>query len=148
MRGRRYGLLTDYVISLAEGLAATGRDEEALDTIDQAIARVERNRNLVSRPELLRVKAEILISAKNPDLLQAEHLLREAFDLASAQSCLGWELRIATSLAKLLVLQGRLNEARAALAPVFGRFSEGFDRQDLKTASELLSALSLPHPNS
>jgi predicted ATPase/DNA-binding winged helix-turn-helix (wHTH) protein len=148
MRGHRYGLLTDYIISLAEGLAATGRYEEALDTIDQAIARVEHNRNLVSRPELLRVKSEILISAKNPDLLQAEHLLREAFDLASTQSCLGWELRIATSLAKLWLLQGRRDEARAALAPALGRFSEGFDRHDFKAASELLSALSSPHPNS
>jgi hypothetical protein len=67
-------------------------------------------------PELLRVKAEILISAKNPDLVQAEHLLREALDLASLQSCLGWELRIATSLAKLWVLQGRHDEARAVRA--------------------------------
>jgi predicted ATPase/DNA-binding winged helix-turn-helix (wHTH) protein len=148
MRGRRYGLLTDYIISLAEGLAATGRDEEALDTIDQAIARVEHNRNLASRPELLRAKAEILISAKNPDLVQAEHLLREALDLASLQSCLGWELRIATSLAKLWVLQGRHDEARAVLALVFGRFSEGFDRHDLKAASELLSELNSSHPNS
>jgi tetratricopeptide (TPR) repeat protein len=148
MRGSRYGLLTDYVISLAEGLAATGRDDEALDTIDQAIARVEHNRNLVSRPELLRVKAEILISAKNPDLLQAEHLLSEALDLASVQSCLGWELRIATSLAKLWVMQGRHDEARAVLAPVFGRFGEGFDRHDLKAACELLSELNSPYPNS
>ena len=148
MRDRRYGLLTDYIISLAEGLAATGRDEEALDTIDQAIARVEHNGNLVSWPELLRVKAEILISAKNPDFVQAERLLREALDSASLQSCLGWELRIATSLAKLWVLLGRQDEARAVLAPVSGRFSEGFDRHDFKAASELLNELNSPHLNS
>ena len=57
-----------------------------------------------------------------------------ALDLARRQSCVAWELRIATSVAKLRILQARPIEARELLAPVFARFEEGFERRDLKVA--------------
>jgi predicted ATPase len=82
--------------------------------------------------------------AKKPDVASAEYLLKEALDRARHQSSLAWELRIATSLAKLWVAQDRHHEAREVLAPVFARFSEGFDRHDLRVAKELLDKLNSP----
>jgi predicted ATPase/DNA-binding winged helix-turn-helix (wHTH) protein len=140
-RNHRYGLPTDYTISLASTLAARGQEEEALDTINQAIVLAENSGNLLSLPELLRVKAEILMSAKKPDSASAEHLLRQALDRARRQSSLAWELRIATSLAKLWAPQDRHHEAHKMLAPAFARFDEGFDRHDLRVAKEMLDKL-------
>jgi predicted ATPase/DNA-binding winged helix-turn-helix (wHTH) protein len=136
-----YGFPTDYTISLATSLALRGQKGEALGTISEAIAVAERSGNLISLAELLRAKAEILISAKTPDVTSAEQLLKDALDRARRQSSLAWELRIASSLAKLWVAQDRLEEAREVLAPVFGRFDEGFDRPDLTRAKELLDKL-------
>ena len=63
--------------------------------------------------------------------------------LASArrQSALAWELRTATTLARLRVAQGRGAEARQLLSPVYGRFTEGFASSDLKAAKQLLDGL-------
>jgi predicted ATPase len=141
-RSHHYELPTDYSISLAMCLARREQDDEALSTIDQAIAEAERRQNLINSTELLRVKADILMSAKQPDLIAAESLLSDALDRARRQFALGWELRVATSLARLRMALGRHHEARDVLAPVYGRFREGFDRPDLKQASELLNRLS------
>jgi predicted ATPase len=67
--------------------------------------------------------------------------LRKALEVAGLQSAKGWELRAATSLARLLRDQGKRDEARALLAPVYGWFTEGFDTLDLKQAKVLLDAL-------
>ncbi|WP_407178660.1 ATP-binding protein [Bradyrhizobium sp. STM 3562] len=147
MRNHRYGPLTDFRIQLAEGLAAVGKTQEALDTIDQAIAHDRPGKYLFNMPEMLRVKAEVLIAANGARRAQAESCLKESLDLARHQSALAWELRTATSLAKLWMTQGRYNEAREILAPVYVRFSEGFGRRDLKAASQLLEQLASLQPN-
>jgi predicted ATPase len=69
----------------------------------------------------------------------AEHLFRQALD--GAQATLAWELRAATSLARLLRNQGRPNQATACLQPVYNHFTEGFDTADLITAKRLLDEL-------
>ncbi|HUB43968.1 MAG TPA: hypothetical protein VMB73_03195, partial [Acetobacteraceae bacterium] len=68
----------------------------------------------------------------------AEERFRQALDRARQQGALSWELRAATSLARLLRDQGRSADAKALLQPVYDRFSEGFQTADLKTARELL----------
>ena len=92
-------------------------------------------------PELLRIKADILVSAQPPDPVRAEGFLIQSLGMARQQSALAWELRTATSLARLWLTQGRFGEARDVLAPAFDRFTEGFDSPGLKTAKKLLDEL-------
>ena len=60
---------------------------------------------------------------------------------AREQGTRGYELRAATSLARLWREQGRRAEARDLLAPLYGWFTEGFDTTDLKEAKALLDEL-------
>ena len=73
----------------------------------------------------------------------AEADFREAIALAQKMSAKSWELRAATSLARLLRDTGRLDEARAMLAEIYNWFTEGFDTADLKEAKALLEELSV-----
>jgi predicted ATPase/DNA-binding winged helix-turn-helix (wHTH) protein len=141
LRAHRYGLQTAFSSALAEGLSMTGRGDEALNTIDEAIALVEHNEDLFGMPELLRIKADILVSAQPADPVRAERLLIQSLEMARQQSALAWELRTATSLARLRLTQGRFGEARDVLAPAYDRFTEGFDSPGLKTAKKLLDEL-------
>ena len=68
----------------------------------------------------------------------AEDHYRQAFDWARQQGALSWELRAATSLARLWEQHGRTDETNEFLASVYDRFTEGFETSDLKTARELL----------
>jgi predicted ATPase len=73
-----------------------------------------------------------------------EDSFREALDWARRQGALSWELRAATSLARLRRDQGKVQQARELLAPVYGWFTEGFDTRDLKEAKALLAELAAP----
>jgi predicted ATPase len=72
---------------------------------------------------------------------EAKGSMRRAIGIAQRQEAKGWELRAATSLARLLRKQGRIAEARDALAPVYNWFTEGFETADLKDAKALLDEL-------
>ena len=76
-----------------------------------------------------------------PDPAKAEDSFRTALAIAREQGTRGYELRAATSLARLWRDQGRRTEARDLLAPVYGSFTEGFDTADLKDAKRLLEEL-------
>jgi len=93
-------------------------------------------------PELLRIEGELILKSAGPGTGEAERCFRDAIVLARAREEKSFELRAATSLARLLYGQGRREEAHAALAGVYGWFTEGFDTADLKAAKELLQALS------
>jgi predicted ATPase/DNA-binding winged helix-turn-helix (wHTH) protein len=127
--------------ALAEGLAMTGQFDKALTGIDEAIARIELNGQLISLPEFLRIKGTILASTPQADLHQAEDLFLRSLKLAGQQSTLAWELRAATSTARLRISQDRFDEAWGVLAPVYDRFTEGFESSDLKAAKALLDRL-------
>ena len=60
---------------------------------------------------------------------------------ARQQQAKSWELRAAMSLARLWRDQGKVQQARELLAPVYGWFTEGFDTRDLKEAKHLLDEL-------
>jgi hypothetical protein len=95
---------------------------------------------LWSLPEVLRVNAELLLWHGGPDVAAAaESKLRRSLDLARAQSTLSWELRAATSLARLWRRNGRAAEARDLLAATCDRFSEGFDTGDFIGARQLIA---------
>jgi predicted ATPase len=76
-----------------------------------------------------------------PNAAKAEAHFERALAVARAQQAKSWELRAATSLARLWRDQGKRNEARELLAPVYGWFTEGFDTRDLKEANTLLDQL-------
>jgi len=85
------------------------------------------------------LKGEILFRQGKPE---AKSFLQKAIKIARRQKAKSWELRAATSLARLLEKQDNKQEARKVLEPVSHWFSEGFDTVDLKNASVLLRILS------
>jgi len=125
---------------LAHALVHAGRSPEELAALDEEIDRSEIN---WLTPELLRLKGELLLSQSAPSAAEtAENLFRQALDEARRQEALSWELRAATSFARLLRSQGRPADATACLQPVYDRFTEGFGTADLIAAKQLLDELS------
>ena len=94
----------------------------------------------VYETELHRMRGELLMSIR--DFAGAEASFREAIAVAQRQSAKLFELRSAMSMARLWRDQGKRDEARELLAPVYGWFTEGFDTLDLKEAKALLDELS------
>jgi predicted ATPase len=82
-----------------------------------------------------------MVRGASGEVTVAEDHFRQALDSARRQGALSWELRAATSLARLWYGQNRRTEARALLQPVYDRFTEGFDTADLKAAKALLNTL-------
>jgi predicted ATPase len=143
LQSLRFGAASGLCIPLAEALAATDHGgDEALDIIDEAIARARHCNFLMDMPDMLRARAEVLMRKSSPDFLLAERSLVQSLELARYQGALGHELRTAISLAKLWLRQGRRGEAQEMLSPIYGRFTEGFHTSDLKTARELLAEMS------
>ncbi|WP_202964686.1 hypothetical protein [Inquilinus limosus] len=132
-------LTTALELALAEGLAVTGREAEALALVDAAIRRVEAHGDLIYRSELLRVKGRVLLATGPAD--EAEASLRQSLDCARAHAAPAWELRAATDLAALLAGQGRPGEAVVLLRPVVDGFTEGSETADLQAAARLLATL-------
>ena len=91
--------------------------------------------------EIHRLCGELTRRLPDPDPAKAEDSFRTALAIAREQGTRGYELRAATSLARLWAEQGRRGEARDLLAPVYGWFTEGFDTADLKDAKALLDEL-------
>jgi predicted ATPase len=110
-----------------------------LRMIDEALAQSDRDGVSWHVPELHRVKAELMIAAGgSQQLIMAEDCLGRALAAAKQQNALLFELRSAASLAGLKLGQHRPDEARQILAPVYDRFTEGFDTADLRQARALL----------
>lgn len=133
---------TSFLGEQAHALGRIGRPRQALEAIDKSIAICDRLNERWFFPELLRFKGEIVLGAGGPGAAaSAEELFRSALEWARRQGALSWELRAATSLARLKQAQSRTGEGRDCLAPVYGRFGEGFTTEDLRTAAALLDEL-------
>jgi predicted ATPase len=89
--------------------------------------------------ELYRLKGMLLQAVEGSG--EAEACFLQALDVARRQQAKSWELRAATSLARLWQQQGKRAEAHELLAPIYSWFTEGFDTADLRDARTLLSAL-------
>jgi predicted ATPase len=128
--------------ALAEGLAGVGQVPQALMAIDEALALCDRTDERWNMAELLRIKGELLLLEGTPEAMAAagDHFL-QALDWARRQGALSWELRCATSLARLWRDQGKIADARGLLAPIYNWFTEGFDAPDLVDAKTLLHEL-------
>jgi class 3 adenylate cyclase/predicted ATPase len=118
-----------------------GRIEEGLSAVHEELVEVEETEARHYEAELNRLEGELLLASKEPDESRAEASLRKAIEIALAQQAKSPELRAATSLARLWREQGKRDEARELLAPVYGWFTEGFDTLDLKQAKALLDEL-------
>ena len=119
---------------------------DAGDRDDQAVApgRLERaaaSGEKSDSAEIHRLRGELIGRLPHPDPAKAEDSFRTALAIAREQGTRGYELRAATSLARLWGEQRRRGEARDLLAPVYGSFTEGFDTADLKDAKALLDEL-------
>jgi predicted ATPase/DNA-binding winged helix-turn-helix (wHTH) protein len=127
---------------LAEGLAGIGEFSDAVETIDERLGRSAVTAEQWYDAELLRIKGEVLLQW---DTVQygttAEVCFRDAIDLSRQQGAVFWELRAALGLARLRVRQHKADDAWELLAPVYDRFTEGFDTPDLRSARELLDKL-------
>jgi predicted ATPase/DNA-binding winged helix-turn-helix (wHTH) protein len=134
-------MLTVTASALAEALATEGRLDEALSVIDEVVVPVPIGDETWETPELLRVKAGILLAMPQPDIATAEGCLERSLTCARAQHAKGWELRATITLATLRSMQGRHQEAHRLLSAIYEQFTEGFDTQDLKDAHQLLSEL-------
>ncbi len=134
-------LTTEFSISLALGLKALGQHAEALALTDQTIQRVERNGEDLYLPELLRVKGGIQLAIQQRPNRQTELCLSRSLELSRRQGARAWELRTVTDLADLWAKEGRTDDAKALLQPVFEQFVEGLATPDLVSAGHLLSTL-------
>ena len=126
---------------LAEALAFAGKIEEGLAALDDALTTAAASGLRGWDAEIHRLRGELISRLPHPDPAKAEDSFRTALKIAREQGTRGYELRAATSLARLWLKQGRRDEARDLLAPLYGWFTEGFGTADLKEARRLLDEL-------
>jgi predicted ATPase len=117
------------------------RFDEAWRCISEAMSAIETTGERWYEAEVLRVGGAIAIMSPERDTAKAEMFFDRALGVAREQRAKSWELRAATSMARLWHGQGKRQQARDLLAPVYGWFTEGFDTLDLKEAKALLDAL-------
>jgi predicted ATPase len=130
-----------FLALLAEAHAAAGQVEAGLDVLAEALALVDYTAERYWEAEIYRLKGELLWRQAIPDATQAETCFQRALAVARRQQAKSWEMRTAISLSRLWQQQGRRDEARALLAPVYHWFTEGFDTADLQDAKALLEEL-------
>ena len=126
---------------LAMAYAELGQPDDARRCIDDAIDRVERSNEKWCEAEVHRIAGEIALKSPAPDTEKAQKYFKRALTVARQQQAKSWELRAATSMARLWRDQGKRDQALDLLAPVYGWFTEGFDTLDLKEAKALLEEL-------
>jgi predicted ATPase len=122
-------------------LGSVNRATDGVRLIDRALDQVNRTREQWCDAELLRLRGAIWAAAESGDCHEAEISFRRSIERSREQGAKSWELRAATSLARLLAEQGKRSEAHDLLAPTYGWFTEGFDTPDLSEAKALLEEL-------
>jgi predicted ATPase len=130
-----------YLVHLISAHADLGQFDEAQRFIVEAMTLVQQTKERWYDAEIHRVAGEIQMRTPGRDARKAETYFRHAIDVAQAQQAKASELRAATSLSGLWRDQGRCDEARRLLAPIYNWYSEGFDTNDLRQAKALLDTL-------
>jgi len=127
------------VISLCLFAEAFGRLGDPTKGIEALGLIPEEHRAIIFASEIWRIRGDLLLARGESQ--EAEHCLRRAVEVARARSERSFELRAATSLARLLDRRGKRDAARETLAPTVGWFTEGFDTKDVREGRALLDAL-------
>ena len=125
---------------LADAYGQAHQEEQGLAVLAPVLTEADTTREHAWEAILYWLKGDLL--SRQSQEPQAEACFRKAIDIAQHQQAKSWELRAATSLARLWQGQGKVEEAREVLAPVYNWFTEGFDTADLKDAKALLDTLS------
>ena len=125
----------------AQAYAALGKFDDAWRCIGEAMTKSETTKERVWEAEIHRIAGEIALLSPERDAAKAEGRFELALAIARKQQAKSWELRAAMSLARLWRDQGKPQQARELLAPVYEWFTEGFDTLDLKEAKALLDEL-------
>ena len=126
---------------LAEAYGTMGQPAEGLTVLAEALTLVDKTGERWYESELHRLKGALLLQQSPDNHTEANACFQHALDLARAQQARAFELRAATSLARLWQQQSKRNEAYQLLAEVYGWFTEGFDTADLQEARSLLHEL-------
>ena len=126
---------------LAKSYADLDQPDDALRLVDEAQDVIEKTGERWSEARVHCIAGEIALRSPQPGAAKAEAHFELALGVARQQQAKSWELRAATSMARLWLDQGKPQQARELLAPVYGWFTEGLDTRDLKEAKALLSAL-------
>jgi predicted ATPase len=130
-----------YLSYLASAYAELGQFNDAWRCISEAMTAVETTQERWWEAEVNRTAGEIALLSPEPDAAKAEKHFEHALAVARQQQAKSLKLRAAMSMARLWRDQGKVQQARELLAPVFGWFTEGFDTRDLKEAKALLGEL-------
>jgi predicted ATPase len=130
-----------FLSTLGRANARLGRLDEARQCIAEATAELEATEERWSEADIHHTAGEIALMSSEPDAAKAQAHFERALEIARAQQARSWELRAATSLARVWRDHGRRAEARDLLAPVYGWFTEGFETRDLREAKALLEEL-------
>ena len=130
-----------FLSQLASAHAQLGQFDDARHCIGEAMTTLETSGERWCEAEVNRIAGEIALMSPERDTARAEAYFERALAVARSQQAKSWELRAATSMARLWRDQEKRDEARELLAPVYGWFTEGFDTLDLKQAKALLDEL-------
>jgi predicted ATPase len=128
---------------LALAHANIGQPDDAWRYVGEAISTTEATKERWFEAETNRIAGEIALKLPERDTAMAEKHFERALAVARQQRAKSFELRAAMSLARLWRGQGKVQQARKLLAPVYGWFTEGFDTRDLKDAKVLLEELAV-----
>jgi DNA-binding SARP family transcriptional activator/predicted ATPase len=123
---------------LARACLKVGEPHEGLRVIGEALEKARTTGERVWEAELVRLEGELRLAASPEHVAEALECFRQAIEIARGQAARSWELRAALSLARLLVAEGRRDEAHRTLTSVYGWFTEGFDTADLQDAKAFL----------
>jgi len=130
-----------YLSCLARAHAELGQFGDAWRCSDEAMTTTETTKERQCEAEVYRMAGEMALLSPQPDAAKAEAHFGHALAIARKQQAKSWELRAAMSMARLWRDQGRPEEARDLLAPVYGWFTQGFDTRDLKQAKAFLDTV-------
>ena len=130
-----------YLSHLARAYAELGKFDDAWRCIGEAMTAVETTKERWYEADIHRIAGEIALLSPEPDAAKAEAYFDRALAVAREQEAKSWELRAAMSMARLWRGQGKRQQARDLLAPIYGWFTEGFDTPDLKEAKALLDTV-------
>ena len=133
--------MPNYLSYLARAYAEIGQLNDAWRCIGEAMTAVETTKEGLWEAEIHRTAGEIALLSSQPDAAKAQDYFEHGLAVARQQQAKSWELRAAMSMARLWRDQGKVQQARELLAPVYGWFTEGFDTRDLKEAKALLEEL-------
>jgi predicted ATPase len=131
-----------FLTLVAEVYGAASQPEAGLHLLDEARTVMDSTQGRFYEAEMCRVQGELVLAQATDQHALAETCFRHALGIARRQQARSWELRVAVSLSRLWQQQGKRDEARELLVPIYGRFTEGFDTADLQEAKALLEELS------